>query len=91
MRGVAFTPDDKLLIRADLDGTVSILDAATGRPVGEFSAPRRLCGMALSPDGTVLVTVAERQEGKPQDSDLITVWTLADLPTVPALATETRR
>jgi DNA-directed RNA polymerase subunit RPC12/RpoP len=65
--GVAFTPDDKLLLIHD-GRQLWISDVATGNVVATLTPQKQILGMALSADGAFLVTA-------PQDnSEPINVW-----------------
>ncbi len=66
--GVAFTPDDRLLLSHDGSGRFWVSDVTTGNVVGSLNLQKHVRGMALSPDGAFLVTV-------PRDNtEPIMVW-----------------
>jgi WD40 repeat protein len=56
---MAFTPDDRFVISSDRYGEIEVRDAATGRVVTSFRGHKQTNGMALSRDGSTLVTVGE--------------------------------
>ena len=73
VRGVAFSPDGKLLAAADADGYVQLWSPATRRAVGALLADASLRGgvngVAFSPDGKLLAAA---------DADgTVRVWSLA--------------
>ncbi|MGP0069163.1 MAG: WD40 repeat domain-containing protein [Isosphaeraceae bacterium] len=71
---VAFTPDDKFLLAPSQDGDLVILDAGSGRLVAHWRPHEHLAGIALSPDGRMLVTI----EASPRaDDPPIKVWKVA--------------
>ena len=55
--GIAFTPDDKFLLSSDYSSGVSIVDVANGEIVNTLIPGHNVMGMAVSPDGSLLVTI----------------------------------
>src|SRR5207244_5095530 len=51
IQDLAFSPDDRLLATASLDGTARIWDAHTGRPLRLLEHPDGVENVAFSPDG----------------------------------------
>jgi len=54
--GAAFSPDDRFLITFDYNGEFKVHDSSTGMVVMEAKPHLDVYEMALSPDGTVLLT-----------------------------------
>ena len=72
--GTAFTPDDRFLLTSSLDGNLVILEAGSGRPAFSFRPHNQIAGIALSPNGRVLVTLGRDARG---DEAPIKTWTVA--------------
>jgi WD40 repeat protein/tRNA A-37 threonylcarbamoyl transferase component Bud32 len=59
VRAVAFSPDGKFVVVGGMDGVVTVLDPATGKPAGEkLKHPEAVEEVAFNPDGKVLATGA---------------------------------
>ena len=58
--GVAFTPDDRFVLTSDRNGQVRIAEVATGRIANTIHPHEQVEGLALSPDGSLLVTIGPR-------------------------------
>ncbi|MDW8224298.1 MAG: hypothetical protein RMJ82_15255 [Gemmatales bacterium] len=56
IRGVAFSPNGKLLATASDDGTARVWDAKTGEVLGKFRHAGWVYAVAFSSDGTLLAT-----------------------------------
>jgi WD40 repeat protein/tetratricopeptide (TPR) repeat protein len=56
---IAFAPDGKWLITAGLDGTARIWDTATRQLIRSLSHNGLVWSVAVSPDGTMIVTAGE--------------------------------
>lgn len=61
-QAVVFAPDGTRAYLANLDGTVSVIDAASRTVVGRFEVGNQPDGLAISPDGTKLY-VAQSASG----------------------------
>jgi WD40 repeat protein len=57
IQDLAFSPDDRLLATASLDGTARIWDAHTGRPLRVLEHPDSVENVAFSPDGRSVATL----------------------------------
>jgi WD40 repeat protein/DNA-binding SARP family transcriptional activator len=57
IQDLAFSPDDRLLATASLDGTARIWDARTGRPLRVLEHPDGVENVAFSPDGHSVATL----------------------------------
>ena len=57
IQDLAFSPDDRLLATASLDGTARIWDAHTGRPLRVLEHPSGVENVAFSPDGRSVATL----------------------------------
>lgn len=57
IQDLTFSPDDRLLATASLDGTARIWDAHTGRPLRVFEHPDSVENVAFSPDGRSVATL----------------------------------
>jgi WD40 repeat protein/DNA-binding SARP family transcriptional activator len=57
IQDLAFSPDDRLLATASLDGTARIWDAHTGRPLRVLEHPDSVENVAFSPDGLSVATL----------------------------------
>jgi WD40 repeat protein len=66
--GAAFSPDDRFLITFNWKGEFEVHESSSGRTVMNATPHLIVNGMALSQDGTVLVTI---EEG---DDDPIKIW-----------------
>src|SRR5580765_6385252 len=64
---VAWSPDGKWLATGTKDGTVYIIDAATGKPIRTFSAHDAVTALAISPTGKSLAVVTG-------DHDSLDIW-----------------
>jgi eukaryotic-like serine/threonine-protein kinase len=60
IRGLAFSPDGKLLASGDMNGTAKVWDTATGNELRAFPGLGSLMAVAFSPDGRKLFFGAER-------------------------------
>jgi len=59
---LAYSPDNKRLFAASFAGTVTTLDAATGRPMGKITGfLNPTDGLAVSPDGRLLAVVQKQR------------------------------
>jgi WD40 repeat protein len=56
VRGVAFSPDGKLVLTGSYDKTARLWRTSTGKPVGTWPHPDRVHAVAFSPDGTTAAT-----------------------------------
>src|SRR6266404_2565053 len=57
IRGLAFSPDGKLLAAGDTSGTIRLWEVATGKERAVFSSPRgNIMSLAFSPNGNVLAS-----------------------------------
>jgi WD40 repeat protein/serine/threonine protein kinase len=83
----AFSADGKLIATSTADGTVHILDAATGKALTKFKAHRvRIKLFKFFPDRKLLVTVGDDGEVKLWDTATGKELSSLDLPFKPALA-----
>jgi DNA-binding SARP family transcriptional activator/WD40 repeat protein len=57
IQDLAFSPDDRLLATAAVDGTARIWDAHTGRPLRVLEHPDGVQNVAFSPDGHSVATL----------------------------------
>lgn len=57
IQDLAFSPDDRLLATASLDGTGRIWDVHTGRPLRVLEHPDGVENVAFSPDGRSVATL----------------------------------
>ena len=57
IQDLAFSPDDRLLATASLDGTARIWDAHTGRALRVLEHPDGVENVAFSPDGRSVATL----------------------------------
>lgn len=57
IQDLVFSPDDRLLATASLDGTARIWDAHTGRPLRVLEHPDGVENVAFSPDGRSVATL----------------------------------
>jgi WD40 repeat protein len=57
--GVAFSPNDRLLLVAIHTGQVLVRESETGREISRFEASVGLTCIAISPDGRLMATVDE--------------------------------
>ena len=57
IQDLAFSPDDRLLATASLDGTARIWDAHTGRPLRVLEHPDSVENVAFSPNGRSVATL----------------------------------
>jgi WD40 repeat protein len=57
IQDLAFSPDDRLLATASLDGTARIWDAHAGRPLRVLEHPDGVENVAFSPDGRSVATL----------------------------------
>jgi len=69
--GVVFTPDDKALITSNYDGFVEVWDTGSGRLIDSGHPHETVAGIALSPDGKMLVTVGGKTDS---DNAPIKLW-----------------
>jgi RNA polymerase sigma factor (sigma-70 family) len=95
VRGVAFSPDAKLVATGQGDGRVALLDAATGREVRALAAAATNERPAFSPDGRLLLCAGEDDKRKGETrlwevatGKLLKVWT--DTRTGPAFSPDGR-
>jgi WD40 repeat protein len=59
VRGVAFSPDGKLVVSGGVDRTVRIFDVATGKPIDVLSGHQdTVFAVAFSPDGKILASAS---------------------------------
>jgi len=61
--GVAFTPDDRFVLTSDRNGELRISEVSTGRVARVFRWHDEVEGLALSPDGALLVTIGPVVDG----------------------------
>jgi WD40 repeat protein len=74
--GLIFSPDSKRLV-ISYDGKVKCFDAQDGKLLFILSRPQEnLTGLAFSPDGTQIVTMAHG--GSVHSSNLVQVWRVRD-------------
>jgi WD40 repeat protein len=67
-----FSRDGKLLFLGKMDGTLRVLDAATGRTLRDFPGhSEAIYSLALSPDGTMLASGS--------DDSTVLLWPIAEL------------
>jgi WD40 repeat protein len=57
IQDLAFSPDDRLIATASLDGTARIWDAHTGRPLRVLEHPDSVENVAFSPNGRSVATL----------------------------------
>ena len=74
-RGVAFSPDGRLIVTYSDSGVTMIYDAVTRRPIGCLWAGGPC---ALSPDGKLLA-VAESVRGAREPTSKFSIWATADV------------
>jgi WD40 repeat protein len=65
LRGVVFSPDDKLLASAACDGTIKLWDVAAGKEKATLEGhDGRVMSVAFTPDGKTLISVEQEERGK---------------------------
>ena len=57
VRGMAFSPDNKVLVAGDRGGRIHVYDIETGEEVRKHSHDGAILGLDFSPDGKSIVTV----------------------------------
>jgi hypothetical protein len=68
LSGALFTPDDRVILVAIRQRGLEVIVSATGGKLARLRTHKSLCGMALSPNGSTLVTIGE---GEP-----VQAWTV---------------
>ncbi len=71
--GIAFSPDGCLFASGGMDGMVNVGDLMTRKLVASFEHPAQVRGLAISPDGETLATIAW---GDPQAPRTLTLWNI---------------
>jgi WD40 repeat protein len=71
LTGIAFTPDDRFILTSDRIGELNVRIAASGKIAAAWRPHKAVAGMALSRDGSRLVTIGE-EPGEP-----VRVWRAA--------------
>ncbi len=75
VRGVAFSPDSRMVITAGWDGVVRLWEEATGEVRDILESPHsRVTALALAPDGTTLAEAGPDRVGK---GGSVVLWDLA--------------
>jgi hypothetical protein len=77
LSALAFSADGKVLASGDMQGSVRLWDAASGRETRRFAAGREVGALAFSADGKVLASGTGNFRGVRPDSPAVRLWDLA--------------
>jgi RNA polymerase sigma factor (sigma-70 family) len=72
IRGVAFSPDGRVVVTGAHDKTVRVWDAATGKELRRFEEPDIVLAVAVSPDGKTVATADAGRSSTVRLRDLAT-------------------